>query len=188
MSNHVKTASSLAGVGLAVGVLAACGSITSVSSIDSHVSDFANYRAAAADGVVHVAVSGDAASLSRAQLAGIVEDQFEIAHIGPEATFSADPANVDYGNTRFVIAFNPGDDVNITNICGLSEDEITTAGTQSPVRAIGAFCRGSSANTWTVTTVREGGQNVEIAEFVRSVAHEIIPRPIRDTRCDETPC
>ena len=188
MSKTLKSLRTAALAGASLGLFAACGSVSSVSSIDNHHVDFELYRAAASDGTVHVAVYGNVGSLSRNQLNTIVADQFEIAHIGPEATYSTDPASVDYDNTRFVVAFNPGPGVNVTNICTVAADDATTAKPESPMRAIGAFCRGATEKTWTRSTVRDGGETVDIADLVKSVAHEVIPRPTRDTRCDTTPC
>jgi len=188
MKTSIQSLRSLSLVGATVGLLAACGSVSSVSSVDSNYSDYELYRSAAADGIVYVGVTGSAGSLSEEQLNAIVADQFEIAHIGPEASFSTDPTNIDNGKTRFVVSFNPGPSVNVGNICSIETSEIGSAENGSPMRAIGAFCRGTSARTWTISTVRDTSQKVEVAEFAKSVAHEIIPRPSRQPACESDLC
>lgn len=188
MKSSLWKVRNLAVIGLTVGVVAACGSVSSVSSITNEYSDYELYRYAASDGVVHVAVVGQTSTLTASALNQVVVDQFETIQIGPVANYSTDPATIDNGDVRFVVAFNPGSDVGISNICSVEASTVGAAEAGEPLRAIGAFCRGDDARTWSITTVKEDSPSVEVAEVSKSLAQSVFPRPVQQPRCDADNC
>ncbi|MEQ8666934.1 MAG: hypothetical protein RIC16_14535 [Rhodospirillales bacterium] len=171
-------------------LLAGCASgISTVTSVDMDKSDFFHYRAAASDGTVHVAVAGQAGDVGRERLKTFVAEQFSAVNVpGPAAEFSSDPASMDFGGSRFVVAFHPGPELNVRNMCRTEAsalDGLTTAGESSGLYAIAAFCNGDDVRYWAES---RASADVTLEAFSRRLARDVIPKPISGKECDRADC
>lgn len=191
MSGNSTPLRKLAAATAVVGLLAGCASgIMVVSSVDQDPSDFFHYRAAASDGTVHVATAGRARGMGGEDLKEFVARQFSSVNVrGPAATFSSDPATMDYGGLRFVVAFNPGPDLDIYSLCKTPASALagmTGDGDGDGLQAIAAFCNGNDTRYW--AKARAAEPEVSLEAFTRRLARDVIPKPISGRDCETIDC
>ena len=190
MPKHSTTVRNLAAGAAVAAVLSGCaGGISTVTSVNQNPADFFHYRAAASDGTVHVAVAGEAEGLSGERLNSLVAEQFSAVNVhGPKVTFSSDPETMDFGGTRFVVAFNPGPDLSVYKLCRTKTADLqgmTVAGGGAGLDAIAGFCNGNQLRHWAKSN---GSPEVALEAFALRLARDVIPKKIDGKECDSANC
>lgn len=176
-SRNLITAAVLGIVGL--GLVGCSGGLSSVSPGKATITDFAQYRSASRDGVVHTVIVGTIANADNAQVQEVVNQAFSTIHIGPPTVFSSAADTVDIRNPRIVVLFSPKRSFGPSQIC--NNDEALSAARTEPegdqIRVIGAFCVGSALKTWSILngTAPASTEDPALYQIAQRMAFDIIP-------------
>lgn len=152
------------------------------------------FNSATNDGVVRMDISGNPFDVSQSSLEALVTSEFAGAYIGHQAQFSTTaPPELD-SNTRIVIYFQPGKEINRSTICNPEYLFRPSSGNSLDTRLeiLASICVGKSSHSFTKVKgpMPKALNSPEMIYFIKTMARSVIPeiKNENDNNCTFPTC